>query len=279
MDIGLSAGELGLLAGGLLVAGGVTGFLSGLLGVGGGGILVPVLYETFAAIGVEPAIRMHLSVGTALAVVAPTTLRSFVAHRAKGTPDIAVIRRFAPWMVAGVLIGVATAARSTSATLMWIWVVFGGLMALKMALGRDDWRLGDDLPAGRGAELYVTAVGFVSVLMSIAGAAFMVTFMTLYNRPLLQAVGTSAGFGPLIALPGLVGFAWAGWGNDGLPPFSVGYVSVLGAALVLSTSIFVAPLGVRLAHGIPKRQLELAFATFLAVVVARFLFKLLGDSV
>ena len=279
MDIGLSAGELGLPAGGLLAAGLVTGFLSGLLGIGGGGILVPVLYETFTAIGVAPQIRMHLAVGTALAVVAPTTMRSFMAHRAKGTPDVSVIRRLGPWVVGGVVLGVLTAERSSSATLMWIWIVFGSIMSLKMALGRDDWRLGADLPAGWGAELLAVAIGFVSVLKSIAGAVFIVSFMTLYNRPLLQAVGTSAGFGPLIALPGVVGFAWAGLGHEALPPLSIGFVSVIGAALIIFTSVQTAPLGVRLAHGIPKRRLELAFAAFLAAVVARFLYTLLRTQV
>lgn len=104
----------------------------------------------------------------------------------------------------------------------------------------------------------------------------MVTLMTLYGRPLLQAVATSSGFGPLIAIPGMLGFAWSGWGVDGLPPLSVGYVSVIGAAAIIPTGIIAAPWGVRLAHGIPKRKLELAFAVFLALVVTRFVFSLLA---
>ncbi len=275
MDVTMSAEGLAGLAVALLAAGVVTGFLSGLLGIGGGGILVPVLYETFGLLGVDPAIRMHLTLGTSLAVVAPTTWRSFAAHRAKGTTDVAVLRRFGPFMVAGVVIGILTAKASSGTTLKWIWVVFGTLMAAKMALGRDDWRLGDDLPQSWGAELYVLAVGIVSVLMSIAGAAFMVTFMTLYNRPLLQAVGTSAGFGPMIAIPGVIGFIWAGFGVPGRPPLSLGFVSILGAAIIMATSLLTAPLGARLAHGISKRRLELAFAAFLAVVVLRFLASLL----
>jgi uncharacterized membrane protein YfcA len=275
MDIALSAGALGLLAAGLLAAGMVTGFLSGLLGIGGGGILVPVLYETFGALGVDPAIRMHVALGTSLAVVAPTTLRSFLAHRAKGTPDVGLIRQLGPWLVVGVVLGVLTAERSSSAALMAIWAVFGSLMALKMVLGRDDWRLGKAVPTGWGGAAFMVAVGFVSVLMSIAGAVFTVTFMTLYGRPLLRAVGTSAGFGPMIAVPGLVGLAWAGWGVSGLPPMSVGYVNVLGALVVMAASIATVPLGARMAHGISKRRLELAFALFLAVVSGRYIYLLL----
>ena len=100
------------------------------------------------------------------------------------------------------------------------------------------------------------AVGFVSVLLSIAGAAFMVTFMTLYGRPLLQAVGTSAGFGPLIAIPGVIGYVWAGWELPGTPPLSLGYVSLLGAAVIIPASFLAVPWGVKVAHGISKRRLE-----------------------
>ena len=276
MAFTLSATALAALVAALLVAGLLTGFLSGLLGIGGGGILVPVLYQTYSALDIPFDIRMHVTLGTAIAVVAPTTYRSFRGHLARGTADVAVLKRLGPWMVAGVLLGILTMKASSTELLQWVWVAFGTTMGLKMALGREDWRLGNDLPLGLGAELFTVAVGFVSVLLSIAGAAFMVTFMTLYGRPLLQAVGTSAGFGPLIAIPGVIGYVWAGWGVPGTPPFSLGYVSLLGAAIIIPASFLAVPLGVRVAHGVPHRWVELAFATFLAVVVARFLVDLLG---
>jgi uncharacterized membrane protein YfcA len=179
-------------------------------------------------------------------------------------------------MVAGVLLGILTMKAASTELLQWVWVAFGTAMGLKMAIGGENWRLGNDLPLGLGAELFTVAVGFVSVLLSIAGAAFMVTYMTLYGRPLLQAVGTSAGFGPLIAIPGVIGYVWAGWGVPGTPPLSLGYVSLLGAAVIIPASFLAVPLGVRVAHGVPHRWVELAFATFLAVVVVRFLVDLLG---
>ncbi len=273
---GVSLSNLAMLAAALLVAGLFTGFLSGLLGIGGGGVLVPVLYETFGAIGVEPGIRMHMSLATSLAVIAVTSWSSFRAHRTRGSVDVDILRRLGPWVFAGVVLGILVASRSSSDGLKWMWIVFGSLMALKMALGRDDWRLGSELPKALAVDLFALAVGFVSVLMSIGGGAYMVTLMTLYGRPLLQAVGTSSGFGPLIAIPGTLGFAWVGWGVDGLPPLSLGYVSLIGAAAIIPTGILAAPWGVRLAHGIPKRRLELAFATFLALVVTRFAFSLLA---
>lgn len=272
----MSVANLALLAAALVVAGLVTGFLSGLLGIGGGGVLVPVLYETFGAIGVEPGIRMHMSLATSLAVIAATSWSSFRAHRARGSVDMTVLWRLGPWVFAGVVIGLLVASRSSSDGLKLMWIVFGSLMALKMAFGRDDWRLGSELPKSAAVELFAIAVGFVSVLMSIGGGAYMVTLMTLYGRPLLQAVATSSGFGPLIAIPGTIGFAWAGLGADGLPPLSLGFVSLIGAAAIIPTGIIAAPWGVRLAHGIPKRRLELAFALFLTLVVARFVISLLA---
>src|SRR5512134_1747344 len=178
MAITLSATGLAFLVAALLVAGLLTGFLSGLLGIGGGGILVPVLYQVYSALDIPFDIRMHVTLGTAIAVVAPTTYRSFRGHLARGTADVAVLKRLGPWMVAGVVLGILTVKASSTELLQWVCVAFGTTMGLKMALGREDWRLGNDLPLGLGAELFTVAVGFVSVLLSIAEAAFMVTFMT-----------------------------------------------------------------------------------------------------
>lgn len=268
--------EIVWLVAALLAAGALTGLLSGMLGVGGGGVLVPVLYETFGFMGVDPAIRMHMSVGTSLAVVGFTSLRSATSHARRGSVDLAIVRRLGPWVVCGVVLGVLLARSVPASGLKWAWVIFGTLMATKLAFGRDDWRLGTELPRSWLVELYAAFVGFVSVLLSIAGAAYMVTLLTLYGRPMLQAIGTSSAFGPLIAVPGLIGFMWAGWGITGTPPLSVGYSNLLAAALILPTSLLVAPLGVRIAHGVSRRTLEVAFAVFLYVVVARFLASLVG---
>lgn len=276
LDEALAGNNLAVLIGALITAGLLVGVLSGLLGIGGGGILVPVLYETFGALHVGEEVRMHLAVGTSLAVVGATSLRSFMAHRARGTVDGSIVRRLAGYVLAGALLGVLVASIADSWTLRALWVVLGTIMAAKLAFGRDDWRLGDEIPKSLAVEAYAVAVGFVSVLLSIAGAVYMVALMTLYNRPMLQSVGTSAGFGPFIALPGLAGFIWAGWASGGTPPFSLGYVNLAGAAIILPASLLAAPLGVRLAHGMSKRTLELAFAAFLALVVLRFLVSLLA---
>lgn len=276
MHLATSGDGLVLLIALLAAAGLVAGFLSGLLGIGGGGVLVPILYEAFGVAGVPDGVRMHVTLGTTLAVIAPTVLRSLAAHRARGAVDEAVIKRMALWVVAGVTLGIFLAKGASSEALRWVWVVFGSLLALKMALGRDDWRLGHELPAPPKLETLSFGIGVISTLMGIGGATFTVPMLTLYGRPLLQSVATATGIGAAIAVPGLIGYIWSGWHEPGLPPYSLGFVN-LGALLIAPLSVFAAPYGVQTAHGIPKRKLEIAFAIFLTTVVARFLWTLLAQ--
>jgi uncharacterized protein len=276
MDTGMLPGELLVLAGALLAAGFATGLLAGLLGIGGGGVLVPVLYEVFGALGVDEAVRMHLAVGTSLAVIVPTSLRSFAAHHARGAVDLDLVRSMAPWVVLGVAVGAFLARYSNEAVLKGIWVAAASIMSLKLFLGRQDSQLGDVVPGQPFRALYGGFVGLVSTLMSIGGGVFITALLTLYGQPMQRAVATSSAFGPIIAIPGALGFVWAGWHAAGRPPGSLGYVSLLGALVIIPTSVLAAPLGVRIAHGISRRKLELAFATFLVVVGLRFLFSLIG---
>jgi uncharacterized membrane protein YfcA len=258
----------------VLAAGFLTGLLAGLLGIGGGGILVPVLYDVFGALGIADAVRMHLAVGTSLAVIVPTSLRSFKGHRARGAVDLALLKSMALPVVAGVALGALLARHADAALLQAVWVGAAAIMALKLIVARDDWRLGEEIPGQPFRALYGGFVGVVSTLMSIGGGVFVTALMTFYGKPIHRAVATSSGFGPLIAIPGALGFVWAGWHAAGLPPGSLGYVSLLGALVIIPTSVGAAPLGVRLAHGISRRKLELAFATFLLAVGLRFLISL-----
>lgn len=270
MDLGLPAGEIVWLLALMLGGGLVMGVLAGLLGIGGGGVMVPILYELFSAMGVEDAVIMHMCVGTSLAVILPTSLRSFVSHKAKGAVDMNIIRTMAVPVIVGVAVGAVVARYSNTEILTAIWAGAATIMSLKLFFGRESWKLGDAVPGNPWRSLYGLFVGAISTLMSIGGGAFITMMMTLYGRPIHQAVATSSGFGPLIAIPGTIGFIWAGWGVAGTPPGSLGYVSVLSALIIVPVSVLAAPLGVRLAHGISRRKLELAFATFLAVIAVRF---------
>lgn len=260
----------------LAAAGLVTGFLAGLLGVGGGAVLVPVLYEVFSILGVDEAVRMHMVLGTSLAVIVPTSLRSARGHWQRGALDMEIAKRLGPWVVAGVVVGVLAAGQASTSALKWVWIIAGSAMSAKMILGRDNWRLGSSLPESKGIELSAFGIGLISALMSIGGGMFVVSLLTLYGIPIHQAVATSSAFGPIISFPGSLGFMWAGWGVPGRPPFSLGYVNLLGAAVIIPASLMAVPYGVRVAHAIPKRRLEMAFGIFLACVAARFLWSVVG---
>ena len=270
MDFGLPAGEIAWLLALMLVGGFATGVLAGLLGIGGGGVMVPILYELFSAVGVDEAVLMHMCVGTSLAVILPTSMRSFLSHKAKGAVDMDIIRSMAVSVVIGVVVGAIVARYSNNEILTAIWAGSATIMSIKLFFGRESWKLGDAIPGNPWRSLYGLFVGAISTLMSIGGGAFITMMMTLYGRPIHQAVATSSGFGPMIAIPGTLGFIWAGWGVAGTPPGSLGYVSVLSALIIVPVSVLAAPLGVRLAHGISRRKLELAFATFLAIIAVRF---------
>lgn len=256
-------------------AGLVSGVLAGLFGVGGGAVLVPVFFHVFALADVVDAVRMHVAVATSTGIILPTAIRSFTAHRAHGAVDEGLLRGWVVWIPLGVIAATATAAHLSSEGLRLVFTVIAFAFALRMLLARPSWRLGAELPGNPARALVGVAIGYVSTLMGIGGGVLNNTFMTLYGRPIHQAVATSSGVGALIAVPGTIGFMLAGWGLDGLPPLSVGYVNLLGVAVVVPVTLAAAPLGVRLAHATSKRRLEVLFGLFLTAVAANFAWSLL----
>jgi len=278
MDLSQIAGpDLAWLVFALLTGGIVAGLLAGLFGIGGGAVLVPILFELFTLLGVPDEIRMHLAVGTSLAVIAPTSIRSFAEHRRQGAVDMAVLRHMGPAVGIGVLAGIVIASVVDGSVLKSVYVVSCLLMAVKLLAGSERGLLGRDLPALIWQRLYGFVTGVASTLIGIGGGIYISAFMTFYGRTIHQAVATASGFGPIIAIPATIGFMWAGWDAAGLPPGSIGYVSVLGAALIIPASVLAAPFGVRLAHHLSRRKLELAFAAFLILVAVRLLVSLLGS--
>ena len=283
MLMGIPYAELALLAVGLLVAGGITGLLAGLFGVGGGAVIVPVLYELFTTLGVPDDIRMPLCVGTSLAIIIPTSIQSFNAHRRRGAVDMSILRTWAIPAILGVIIGSLVARFAPAELFKWVFVLVAGASALRLLFGKDSWRLADDMPGKFLMRIYGLVIGVLSALMGIGGGQLSSLFMTFYGRPIHQAVATSSGLGVLISIPGALGYIYAGWPRAAeYPdvaaiqfPLALGYVSLIGLILFVPTSMLFAPLGVRVAHALPKRRLEMAFGLFLLVVAARFLFDLL----
>jgi uncharacterized protein len=272
---GLPASELILLAGAIILGGVATGLLAGVFGVGGGAVIVPVLYEIFRVLGVAEGVRTQLCVGTALAIIVPTSIRSFLAHRAKGNLPIEILRIWALPIVAGVAAGGLIAAFAPGWVFNLVFVVMAVFIGAKMLFARDHWRLGNDLPGRVAMNAYGFFIGLYSSLMGVGGGAYATLMLTLYGKSIHVAVGISAGVGVLISLAGAIGYMLAGLPHQALmPPFSVGFVSFLGVILMAPISAFVAPYGARLAHALPKRQLEIAFGCFMLLVAARFLVAL-----
>lgn len=260
----------------LIAAGAIAGFLAGLFGIGGGAVLVPVLYQFLTILHVDESVRMHISVATSLAIIVPTSLRSFMAHRKRGAVDLDLLKSWLIPLPLGVVLASLVAAYVSGAELKGIFAVLALVLGLRMLFDKRGAKIADDIPGFPIRPLCGALIGFFSTLMGIGGGVMNNTFMTLYGRPIHQAVATSSGTGVMISIPGTIGLIGAGWGEAGLPPLSVGYVNLLGVALIIPVTILMAPIGVRVAHALPKRKMEIAFGCFLLLVSLRFMASLAG---
>lgn len=266
----VSVPDLAVLAAGLLVAGAFAGVLAGLFGVGGGAIIVPILFETFRLLGVDEEVRMPLAVGTSLAIIIPTSIKSFRGHYKKGAVDMALLKAWVVPVVVGVLIGSGIARYADPWVFKLVFILVAGFNAIRLIFGNDTWRIAAELPKGWLLRAYGSGIGLASALMGIGGGQISNMLMMLHGRGIHQAVATSAGLGLIISIPGAIGYVLAGLGKEGLPPDAIGFVSVLGFLLVVPTTLITAQIGVNLAHAWPKRKLEVAFGIFLAIVCLRF---------
>jgi uncharacterized membrane protein YfcA len=275
MISGVPLGELAWLAAAIVAGGVVAGFLAGLFGIGGGAIIVPVLYEVFGVLGVADEVRMQVCVGTSLAIIVPTTIRSYLAHRARGSTMPEVIRAWFFPTLAGVVIGSLLSGYAPQAVFKIAFVVLAAIVASRLLFGGDKWRLGEDLPRGLGMTAYGFAIGVATALMGVSGGSMFTMVLTLYGKPIHLAVGTSAGLGVPVTIAGTIGYIIAGWTFQAVtPPFSIGFVSLIGLVLMAPVSSFVAIFGVRVAHALPRRKLEIALGLFMLAISARFLVSL-----
>jgi uncharacterized membrane protein YfcA len=273
---GVSYAELAWLAAIIIAGGVVSGFLAGLFGIGGGAIIVPILYEVFRIIGTPDEVRMQLCIGTSLAIIVPTTIRSYLAHRARGAVMPDVLRIWMVPMVVGVGIGSVLAAFAPQAVFKIVFVLLAWLIAARLLFGGEKWRLGDQLPGKAGMIAYGLGIGLAGSLMGVSGGSMSTMVLTLYGKSIHAAVGTAAGLGVPLTIAGTIGYIIAGLPHQAqMPPFSIGFVSLIGLALMAPVSSFVAIFGVRVAHALPRRQLEIAFGAFLFLVSIRFIASLI----
>lgn len=276
MLLGVPIIELVWLAVAVVIAGVVTGVLAGLFGIGGGAIIVPVLYEVFSLLDVPEEVRMQLCVGTSIAIIVPTAIRSYLAHREKGLVLPGVIRVWAAPAVLGVICGAVIAAFAPADVFKVAFVVIATFIASKFLFAGDRWNLGNELPGPTTMRIYGFGIGLGSSLMGVSGGSLSNIALTLYGKPLHNAVATSAGLGVPITIVGTLGYIAAGLPHGALlPPLSLGFVSLIGLAVMAPVSSLTAPYGARLAHRLSRRTLEIAFAIFLLLVSLRFIVSLL----
>lgn len=269
MDIGQFLAQYGVFILAMCAAGIFGGLIAGLLGVGGGIVIVPVLYFVLGALDTPEDLKMKIAVATSLATIVVTSLSSARSHASRNAVDYDLLRAWAPPVVLGVVIGTVLASYTKGWVLTLIFATVALLVAINMIVRGKGTQIWQDFP-NPGVKFGLgSIVGLFSSMMGIGGGTLSVPILTAFGFDIRRAVGTASAIGFLIAIPGTIGYVIAGWGTIGLPPGSLGYVNLLAfIALVPLTTLF-APLGARLAHAIPPRVLGYAFGAFLIATSAK----------
>lgn len=264
--------SLAILAIGLVVAGAVSGLTAGMLGVGGGIVVVPILYHVLGLVGVEDSLRMHVAIGTSLATIIPTAFSSTRAHDRKGAVDWTLLRRWWAAMLAGVAVGSALAGVARGQTLTILFAAVAIPIALHLTFAGERRRIADRLPEAPAGLVLPAFIGGLSTMMGIGGGTIGVPVMTLFGVPIHRAVGTASAFGVIISIPGTIASILSGWGAHGLPAWSLGYVNLMGFILIAPVSFFIAPYGAHLAHSMDRALLRKVFAAAIAVTAGKMLY-------
>lgn len=258
----------------MLGAGLLAGFAAGLFGIGGGFVVVPALFVVLPLLGCDKEHLAHAAIGTSLATIIVTSIRSVQAHARRGAVDFDVLKSWAPWMVIGVGFGVTLADRVSNQGLA---LIFGGgvfLMALNFLIpvfsGKVYW---NEMPGGYVRAGIAGGLGAFSSLLGIGGGVIAIIVMTLCGKSIHKAIATAAGVGTLIAVPGVIGFIIIGLGEHGLPMGSLGYVNIPSTIAITSTSILTAPYGAAAAHKLNPRALKMIFGIYLLFVSYTMIMK------
>jgi len=264
------------LAGGMAATGLFSGMLAGLLGVGGGLVIVPVLFNILPIFDVQDTVLMKVAVGTSLATIIPTSFISARKHFARGTMDVALLRSLAPGIFMGAVLGTVLVVVLKGAVLSGVFAAIVLLAAFNMGFAGLEWRLRQSVPGGLARGGIGAGIGAVSAVMGIGGGMLGVPVLSMCRTDIRSAVSTASAFGLIIAVPATIGLVLAGLGVEGRPPYSLGWVSLIGFGLIVPASIIATPWGVAMAHSISPLLLKRVFAGFLALTSARMAFSLFG---
>ena len=256
----------------LLTIGAIAGFLAGLLGIGGGVVLVPGLYYSLGSLGYDPAVLMHIAVGTSLAVIVPTGLSSAMSHWRKGAVRLDLVKKIGLGILFGVAAGTFIAAELSGDALKAIFACILFVLAILMVFRPSTREARLSLMHQPAAGIGGTVIGAVSAMMGIGGATLSVPFMSFGGVGIHKAVGTAAALGLVISIPATLGFMLIGSDAENMPPWSIGYVNALAWLIIVPVSVVMAPLGARLAHAVSVTRLRTGFAVFIMLVSLRMLY-------
>lgn len=259
---------------GYLALGAFAGFFAGMLGIGGGLVLVPVLTLMFAAQAqFPPGETLHMALGTSMASIIFTALASIRTHHRHGAILWDVVKTITPGILAGTALGTLFAVNVPARPLAVFFTFFVCLVAVQMALNLKP-KSTRELPGSAGVAGVGLGIGILSSLVAIGGGSLTVPFLTWCNVRIQRAIGTSAAVGLPIALGGTLGYIFNGWGNPGLPAGSLGYVYLPALAILVVATMVTAPFGARMAHRLPVATLKRIFAGLLILLAGKMLWNL-----
>ena len=256
----------------LLLLGSVTGFMAGLLGIGGGMLLVPFITLLLSLHGMPPQHTVKMAIATSLATICFTSVSSVRAHHRHGAVRWDIVRLLAPGIVIGSLLGAQVAKAMPSRVLSLLFAVFVAFSATQMFLDREP-PASRRLPQGKGMLAAGGAIGGLSALVGAGGGFLSIPFMAWCNVAIHNAVATSAALGFPIALAGTVGYIAAGWSMPDMPAGTIGFIHLPSLLAIATASMLIAPLGARAAHRLERRHLQRIFAALLYGLSAYMLFK------
>jgi uncharacterized protein len=258
----------------MAVAASISGFMAGLLGVGGGIIMVPALYYAFTVLGYDESTKMHLALGTSLAIIIPTSVMSTRTHMKYEAVDFTLIKSFGLFVAAGVLIGTFLASNLETKKLLLIFSIFSGCVGLFFIFFREKLGATPRNIPNSIKSIIGTIIGFVSVPLGIGGGSLSVPFMRLFGYSIRNAIGTSAAIGFLISVVGAASMSLSGNFFDTVTtPLSLGYVNLPGFLVFVPVTMMMAPLGAKVVHKIDKDLLSKIFGFFLLLISARSFYE------
>ena len=257
-----------------LACGAVAGVLAGLLGVGGGIVIVPMLVTVLPMLDVPAVHVQHLALGTSLASIVITSVSSTRSQHRRGAVHWDIVKRITPGILVGTFVGSLIASWLPMGFLRGFFVCFLFFVAAQM-LSNYRPPASREMPGLRGTMAVGSGIGMVSSFVGIGGGTLSVPFMTFCNVPVHEAVGTSSAIGFPIAVAGTLGYIVGGWGRPDLPELTLGYVHLWALLGLASASFFTAPIGVRLSHALPTAKLKKVFAIFLIIMAVRMLWSII----